>query len=88
LISIRENLKLATVIVTLEGNAVGKRADSSVLIFPAVMIHKVHKGEWVQGVLTHQVAEVIRGILFSGSIFSSSITIPLSFPAPSYHSSE
>ena len=35
LVSIRENLKFATVIMTLEGDTVGKRADGSVLIFPA-----------------------------------------------------
>ena len=35
LVSIREDLKFAAVVVTLEGDTVGERANGSALVFPA-----------------------------------------------------
>lgn len=46
LVSIRKNLKFTAIIVTFESDTVGKRADGSVLIFPASTMFTNGGGFW------------------------------------------
>lgn len=45
LVSVREDLEFAAVIVAFESDTVSERADGTALIFPGKVVHKVRKGE-------------------------------------------
>lgn len=86
LVAVSIDLQLAAVVVALQRHQMREAADSTALIFPADA--SVLDAIDINTASTDHVAAVTRGILFSGGMAVSSMTILERCPAFSSQSSE